>query len=295
MGWDDLRFFLAVAREGTVTAAARQLAVDPATVMRRVDALEADLDVTLFERDTRGYTLTIIGEKLLQPARAIEAEMNQVRTELGRSAEISGTVRISALEGFGNFFLASHLPHFRLLHPRLRVELLTIQQIQPLSRRDADISIMVNPPGVPGFDRFPLTSYSLFVYGTADYLRKNPVRSRADLSDHVFYGYIDDLIFSRGLDYLGEVVPQLRSSLQSSSLHAQMAFACEGFGLCVLPAFIAKQRPELKPVLPEEVKLDRVYWAVTAQPRDTTPATRAALRFVQDIIKEKKALFTSWK
>src|SRR3546814_12056321 len=80
--------------------------------------------------------------------------------------------------------------------------------------------------------------------------------------DHPFIGYVDDLIFTRALNYLSEIRPHLRARLQNSSLHAQLSATVAGFGLCVLPASVARTAPELVPILPSEISLTRSYWMV---------------------------------
>src|SRR5580698_2341176 len=108
--WDDLQFFLAVARAGTVSLAGRRLGVDHATVGRRIVALEEALGVKLFERTPRGYGLTRHGERLMANAEAIETEAVRAEQALaGSSQRLTGSLRISTLEGFGNFFLASRI------------------------------------------------------------------------------------------------------------------------------------------------------------------------------------------
>src|SRR3546814_8489076 len=104
---------------------------------------------------------------------------------------------------------------------------------------------MTLPPG-GNFLHEHLTDYRLFVYGSRTYLASAPpIRSRDDLGDHPFIGYVDDLIFTRALNYLSEIRPHLRARLQNSSLHAQLSATVAGFGLCVLPAYVARTAPEL--------------------------------------------------
>jgi len=281
--WDDLRYFLGVAQAGTVSQAARKLGVDHATIIRRIDALERSLGVKLFERSLRGYNLTQNGERLLPSAEAILEETRKVGREMRASGHgVGGIVRISTLEGFGNFFLAGKLPAFAAHYPNLAVELLTLQQIVALSRREADVAISLQPPDGGRFFKEKLTDYSLLVYGSRAYLDAHaPIATRADLVAHTFCGYIDDLVFVRGLDYLDEVGRGIRARLQSSSLHAQLEAACEGYGLCVLPAFIASRRPQLVPVLPGEVRLQRSYWLVASADVVTSPRVQAVRRFIK--------------
>src|SRR5690606_22532462 len=140
--WDDLQYFLAVARTGQLSTAARQLRTSHVTVLRRIDRLEQALSTKLFERNPRGYLLTPIGERLVMSAEVMEREAMKFQTEAtGNMAALSGVVRLSTLEGFGNFFLADRLPVLAQSYPSLFVEVVTIQQIMSLSRREAELSI----------------------------------------------------------------------------------------------------------------------------------------------------------
>ena len=291
LDWDDLQFFLAVARTGTVSQASRRMGVDHATVTRRLDNLEKTLGAKLFERNPRGYNLTKRGERLLASAQLVEAEMQKAERDAAADLAISGVVRISSLEGFANFFLAARLPRFAATHPTVSIEMVAIQQIVALSRREADIAITLQAPETGRFVVERLTDYVLFVYGTKSYLAGAPrIRSRDDLQNHPFTGYIDDLIFMPGLDYLDEVGAR-RPQLQSSSLHAQMEAAFSGYGLCVLPAFIAVRHKVLVPVLPREVFLRRTYYLVMPADRADTARVRAVRQFIQKEVAGAQAMF----
>lgn len=291
--WDDLRYFLAVVQAGTVSGAARRMGVDHATIIRRIDALERAMGAKLFERSPRGYFITQNGERLLPSAEGIQDEARKIGRELLVSSHgVAGVVRISTLEGFGNFFLASHLPQFARKYPNLAIELLTLQQIVALSRREADIAISLKPIDTGRFFREKLTDYALYVYGSKSYLESHPkISDPEDLRDHAFCGYIDDLVFVRGLDYLDEIGKGVRAQLQSSSLHAQTEAACAGYGLCVLPAFIASLRPQLVPVLPDQIRLLRSYWFIANADVIASPRVQAAKRFMNEIVELNQDLF----
>ena len=281
--WNDLRFFLAVCRSGTISLAGRRTGTDHATVGRRVTALEAALGVQLFERNPRGYNLTRHGERLLATAEAMEREAERLEEEMaGQHRGLTGNVRISTLEGFGNYFLGPRLGAFAHAHPHLSIELITIQQILALSRRESDLAITLTPPTTGRFVSERLTDYRLFVYGTRDYLARHPsIRRREDLLRHAFAGYVEDLIFTRGLDYLEDVSPGLHARLQSSSLHAQMDAVRSGFGLCVLPAFLAAAYRDLVRVIPDEIALTRTYWMTVHADVAETALIRMTQRFIR--------------
>src|SRR3546814_6450365 len=110
MRWDHLKFFLAVARTGQLTTAAKGLKVDNATVARRIRALETALDARLFDRNPKGYSLTEVGQRLLPSAEAMETTTLQAQAQLqGGDDSLEGVVRLGAPDGFGSFFLAPRI------------------------------------------------------------------------------------------------------------------------------------------------------------------------------------------
>ena len=122
MDWDRIRIFLEVARTGQILGAARRLGVNHATVARQLTALEQELKTQLVERRTTGCALTSAGEALVAAAERAESEFLQVGAHLGRASEaISGTVRVGAPDGLGNYFLASQLGALAARHPDLLV------------------------------------------------------------------------------------------------------------------------------------------------------------------------------
>lgn len=291
--WDDLQFFLAVARTGQLSSAARQLRTNHATVSRRIDRLERALSIKLFERNPRGYMLTAVGERLVESAEMIERETASFRSEASTGAsQVAGVVRLSTLEGFGNFFLADRLPRFARSHANLSIEMVTIQQIVSLSRREADMSITLTSPRTDFYHYEPITTYRLFMYGARSYLAGHPpIERREDFFAHRLIGYIEDMIFTPGLDYHREILPGLHASYQSSSIHAQLRATLNGIGLCVLPNFMAASYPELVPLIPEEVFLDRDYWCVCHRDLAATPRIRALTDFIKTEAADAADLF----
>ncbi len=291
--WDDLQYFLAVARTGQLSTAARQLRTSHVTVLRRIDRLEQALATKLFERNPRGYLLTPIGERLVTSAEVMEREAVKFQTEAtGNLAALSGVVRLSTLEGFGNFFLADRLPVLAQSYPSLFVEVVTIQQIMSLSRREAELSITLHMPRTGPYHSEKLTPYRLFIYGHRDYLdRHPPIRTREDMARHPFIGYIDDMVFTPGLDYMREILPGQRCTYQSSSIHAQLIATQIGYGLCVLPYFIASRHPELVPVLPREMHLVREYWMSCHIDVVAAPRIRVLSDFMIRAVRESSAIF----
>ena len=291
--WDDLQYFLAVARTGQLSTAARQLRTSHATVSRRIDRLEFSLKVKLFERNPRGYVLTGVGQRFIEAAERIEAEADRLQADLlsGTTAQ-KGVVRLSTPEGFANFFFADKIRSFCDAHPNITLELVTIQQIMSLSRKEADIAVSLDPPKDGPYLTEKLTDYSLNVYATKSYLAGAPaIRHRQDLLAHPFIGYIEDMIFVPGLDYLGDIHPGIKARFQSSSIFAQLTATLNGLGLCVLPHFITMSLPELEIVLPEEVELRRSYWLMRHRDLTQIPRVRMVTDYIFEAVKENQRAF----
>lgn len=281
--WDDLRHFLAVARTRQLSAAARRLRSNHVTVSRRIDRLEQALSMRLFERSSRGYTLTILGERLVAHAERMEREVESFgETILGAGEWARGVARLSTPEGFGNFFLAERLPSFARAHPGLLVEFVTIQQIVSLSRREADLSVMLNAPSAGPYASERIAGYRLFLYASRDYLaRHGPIAERAEVDRHPLIGYVEDMIFTPGLDYLSEILPGMRAGYQSSSIQAQLQATLAGFGIGILPFFVAARHADLVPILPRELHLERDYWMSFHEDLAAAPRIRILADFIR--------------
>src|SRR3954452_5622525 len=142
LAWDDLRFFLAVCRHQTVSAAAQQLAVDHATVARRVARLEQALNTKLFEHQKSHYAPTSAGERLRHMVEDVEASILGCQAEISdRNLDLEGVVRVGAPDGVGSYFLAPHLAAFCTEHPKLRINLIATARVFSLAQREIDIAI----------------------------------------------------------------------------------------------------------------------------------------------------------
>lgn len=147
--WDNYRFFLAVAREGTLSGAARTLAVNHATVLRRLRSLEEQLQTSLFERRTDGYSLTSAGEEMLDHVERMEEETLALDLLLaGQDVRLAGEVRVTTVDSLAEAVLGPLLPSFTKKHPGITIELATDYQWANLSRREADIAL--RPSNNPG-------------------------------------------------------------------------------------------------------------------------------------------------
>ncbi|MDM0079868.1 LysR family transcriptional regulator [Variovorax sp. J31P179] len=270
MDWDNLRFFLELSRTGTLVGAARRLAVDHTTVARRIQALEKQVGGALFSREADGHRLTEAGRRLQPQVEAMEAAFHTVERSAPASQEgLSGLVRIGATEGFGTVVLAPQLALFAQAHPKLVIDLLAMPRLVHLSRREADIVISLERPARGPVVVAKLSDYVLRLYASKAYLSKHaPIRNRDDLRGHTFISYVDDLLFSKELQYLDELYKPDSFALRSTSILAQHQATAAGAGIAVLPAFIAERDKSLRRVLPAEANFTRTFWiSVPAETR----------------------------
>ncbi len=154
MNWNDLRTFLAIADQGSLAGAARQLRQNHSTVFRRLNALEADLEARLFERLPEGYVPTSSGERLAILARRADDAVHQIERELkGRDLEPTGTVRVTAAPNIARTLVADAIAGLRREHPGILVEVLSGDADYDLNRREADIALRATtapPPHLVG-------------------------------------------------------------------------------------------------------------------------------------------------
>ncbi|MFG1409469.1 LysR family transcriptional regulator [Xanthobacter sp. VTT E-85241] len=291
--WADLRHFLAIARTGKLTTAARLLGVEHSTVSRRLAALEHSLGAKLFDRQPAGYVLTSAGERLMATAEAMETLAAGAQQEIGGAdLGVSGAVRIGAPDGFGTFFLAPRIGALAALHPALDIQLLAMPRLFSLSKREADIAISISRPKEGRLHARKLTDYRLGLYAARDYLaRHGPIESRAALLRHPFISYIDDLIYAPELDYVPAVSRELRPRLKSSNLVAQFMATRGGAGVCVLPNFMGDTDAALVPILPQEVSLIRSFWLLTHADTRDLARVKVAADFIAKAAREAQAVF----
>ncbi len=291
--WDALKSFLAVARSGRLTVAARALGVDHSTLSRRIAGLEEGLGVRLFDRHPSGYTLTSRGARLLASAEAMErAALGVAREVEEESQTVSGTVRIGAPDGFGTTFLAPRLGTLQERHPNLNIQLITRPRQFSLSQREADIAIGLARPAKGRLKARKLTDYELGLYAARAYLeRHGEPSSPDDIPLHPLIGYIDEMIYAPELDYIPLIAAGLRPRLASSNLLAQYQATIAGHGLCVLPVFMACDEPRLARVLPRQVSLLRAFWLIMHEDIVDLARVRVTAEFIAEAVRGAKRMF----
>ena len=292
MNWDDVRIFLAVARAGQILAASKRLALNHATLSRRLTALEEALGTRLFVRRTNGCELTAEGEGFLASAERMETEMLAAQSRLGRTdTAIAGTVRIGAPDGFGVSFLAPRMGRLIERHPELKIQLVPVPRAFSLSSREADIAITLEQPEQGRLVSSKLTDYTLGLYASRAYVEAHGAPGDAEaLKGHRRIGYVEDLIFTPSLNFTGEVMRNWNAGFEISSATGQTEAVRSGAGIGILHNYIARHYTDLVRVMPE-TSIQRTYWTVFHESARDLARIRIVADFLHEIVREARGIW----
>lgn len=261
--WNDLRYFLAVARGGGLTHAASALGVSPATVSRRIDAFEEMLGIKLFIRRQTGYLLTDDGERMQERALPVEqvmlafARQTQDASNVGRW---SGSIRVACPELVAAHWIVPRLGEFFLKYPGLRVDLVVGLEQVNLARRDADIAVrFVGPSKDEEGDYIGLALAQL---PFAAYRSAAPAADIADWRTLPHISWNEQWSHLPMAKWLATTFPKQPPVFASNSLNLQYIAACAGLGVVVLPTFVGDNDARLARVEPDQLVTCRPLWLV---------------------------------
>lgn len=250
--WDNARFFLAVARTGTLRGAAARLSVDQATVGRRIAALEDALSARLFLRTPSLYVLTSAGEALVAPAEAMEqAAVAMERRVAGMDEALCGTLRVATTDSLGKRFVVPAVAKLRRAHPGIDIVCVTSANIANLTRREADLAIRTVRPDSPELVVRRLAQLELGIYASKAYVaaRGTPREGEA-FEGHDLVMYHQPVVPSMWDALCGEPTTRGHVAFQASSTMMLFEAVIAGLGIAELPCFRADEEPELVRVIP---------------------------------------------
>ncbi|UWQ51391.1 LysR family transcriptional regulator [Leisingera caerulea] len=264
--WDDMKVFLAVAREASLSGAGRILKMDPATVGRRIARFEAALETPLFVKSPQGYALSAAGDRLLVHAEAAEQAMRAGTEALsGPSDTMSGQIRIGAPDGAANYLLPQVCAQISEENPDLDIQIVALPRVINLSRREADMAVTVSAPTAGKLLVQKICDYRLHLVASRHYLKEHtPIEKLEDLKGHKMIGYIPDMIFDKELDYLNDIGVE-RVALASNSVSVQIKMAAQGTAVCVAHDFSLPAHRMLRKILTDKVSLTRSFHLVRHQ------------------------------
>jgi len=288
MDWSDVRIFLAVARAGSLSAAATQLGLSQPTMGRRLRALESATGQTLFQRSHDGFRLTDEGNAVLAHAERMEDGALAIERALaGRTQALRGTLRVSASDWFGHWLLTPVCAEFARRHPLVRIDLTTDARVLDLARREADLVFRIKAPASPDLVQRRLLHMDYALYGPEGLPPPEPgdgAGTNLVTLDAAFEALPD-------VAWLKKTFPNARVVFGSNSREAQARMVALGAGFAVLPRLLADrlgglERHDLAPAPP-----GRDVWM--AYHRDLRGLAR--LRAFVDIAVEQLAAGTGAK
>ena len=291
--WDDIRFFLALARSGSLSAAAKSLAVDQSTVFRRLRALETNLGAQLFDRRHHGkYELTVAGESLFRRAGEIESATYNIEREVqGQDKQLSGRIRVTTPEDIAVVLLPGLLADFKRQYPSISIELLTANRVFNLNRGEADVAIRPGEHGAEG-RIVPRQVCDIWfgLYATENYLRSQGMpRHESDLDHHPMIGWSGELGGMAFSEFIASRSSP-KESFGSNSLMTMRALAEQDLGIAFLPEFIGDHGDRLVRVLPR-LRIDSGHiWILHHDDLRRAARVRAFVDFMYSQLRELPAL-----
>lgn len=291
MNWDDLQVFLAVARAGRISTAARRLGVEHTTVSRRLSTLEDELGVPLFYRTTTGYLLTPHGENVLAKAETMENAAIAVAARAREgSGAIAGRVRVALVPEFASHWLAPRLPAFRALYPQIELQILVGTRQRDLSRGEAELAIQSPRPRQSGLVAVRLARTTLGLYAAKSLIGNSRlwIDDADSLRDLPLLVYTPPFQILQQAKWFQPLLTSGRVVLETNSSHTLVAAARAGVGVAVLARFLARDEEELVAVSDSVAEND--VWLISHPEFRRDPKIRATADFLKKIGSEPGAL-----
>jgi DNA-binding transcriptional LysR family regulator len=280
--WENLRHFLAVARCGTLSGAARALKVDHATVSRRLTALEAELDVMLVERLPRSCRLTTIGHQVFDQAVTMEGAADGVaRVARAAHTPLIGKVTLSAPPVLAAHLLAQHLAQFRTLYPDIRLSLAAQAQQVSLSRREADVALRLVRPKEAGNVARKLGTMAFGLYARRDYTHRDRPDQWQFIAFDENFGDMPQQKWLLGIAGARPVACEL------NDIGGHLIAVRTGAGVAGLPCFMGDADPDLVRIGEGLPSFSRDIWLLVHRDLRKTPSVRAVMDFVVALINER--------
>jgi DNA-binding transcriptional LysR family regulator len=278
MDWDNLRFVMAVRRGGSALAAAGELDVNQSTVMRRIEHIEKDLGVQLFERRQSGYFPTHHGSLAADTAERIEVEVRDLQSAIAAARRaLTGTVRLTTNEMLADRIVAPWLQSFQKLHPGVRIELVADDRRLNLARGEADIALRASSrPEGAGIvvRRMPGLAWAVYCSRTYGDEHGMPT-SREDIRNHAVVGMDGRLAKLPGPRWINAAALDTQVRFRSNSLTNIVSNLRAGLGVATLPCIVGDSEPELVRCFLPPPELEAEMWLIVREDLKVAPQIRA--------------------
>jgi DNA-binding transcriptional LysR family regulator len=287
LNWDDLKFFLAVSRAGSVRAAAEELKVNHATVSRRINSFESSLGQRLFERTPQGYVRTRLGDEVFNEAAYLEERLSNVeRRIMGNDEELSGEIRVTMPDLVAEELLIEGCAQFCQKYPQVELDLVDSVKLLNLANREADVAfrIVKEPPEY-------LIGRKLAVIHRACYMAKSNLQKLKEegwLEQQNWIGWTDKQ--RRPIGKIAKEYPRFSSKHKIATAKLQTVATRKGMGIGILPCFVGDKDPELVRIPPytSEEKYD--LWILSHPDLRKNAKIQTFVRFMTVFVQEKQRL-----
>jgi DNA-binding transcriptional LysR family regulator len=280
--WDDVRFFLAVAKTGSFSAAATQLNTKQTTVGRRIQALERRLGAKLFDRHRHGMEVTPAARGVLVQAESMLSNATSIERHLaGLDREMAGIVRIAATEGIAAHWLVPRLGQLRTTHPDIIVQVIASDQVLDLATRQADLAIRFFRPTSNQLVAARVGQVNFSIFAAPSYIERYGMPQKLDdLREHHIVDHTT-LHSLAAMKPWSEVVERSPSVvLRTNSSYAAVEAVQVGYGISVFPDYVTKSS-NLVPA-PIDLKIVRDIWLVSHEETNKGARIRTVIDYVRE-------------
>jgi len=282
LDWEDLRYFLALSQHQTLSATARALRVNHATVSRRIASLEETLGHSLFDRRQDGYVLNSVGRSVHEETQTMETAARAVFERLDQRSDVTGLVRITMTRSLADGFVSEHLGSLLAEHPGLGIEIIAESRNLSLAHHEADLALRL---GRPAKGELTIRRIATLTYG---FYAHTSYCARVEAGETpVFVGFDDDHASVPEAAWAARHLSKYRFVMRSNGQMSQAAFASGGYGVALLPDLLARQWPDLVAL---KMRLDvpsRELWLVMKPNIARIPRVRLVADFLAGLFGSK--------
>ncbi len=291
--WDDLKYFLVMAEEGSLTGAANRLHISQPTLSRRLTALEHSTGIDLFTRTRSGLELTAAGEGIIHSVKHMQDDVHAIeRIITGQDDSLKGRIAISTAENIGSSWLVDQLRPFHDQYPSIEIEIKIDNSVSDLLRREADIALRMFRPEQNDLIARKTVTMNYGFYASKDYVAKHGLpKSKAELKTHNLVLPHEDILQMVKRTHKDTDITGAKAAFRSNSLSALEAAIRAGYGIGTTCHITASQCDDLVPVLPDYSVYSADIWLVTHSELRRSARLRLIYDYLADMLMKHKTAF----
>jgi DNA-binding transcriptional LysR family regulator len=286
LDWEDIRYFAALARHGTLSGTARASRVNHATVARRIANLERLFGRSLFDRRAKGYVLTAQGKAVLEDANVMDELALSILRRVDAGTELSGSVRLAAGRVLVERFLIDRLRAFHERYPAIDLEVIGGSRVVSLAKREADVALRYGPPKDSELVARRMATITFGLYASPTYRDKLKAGQPP-----AFIGFDEESDFIAEAKWLTRQFGKHRFSFRTDSQTTQAAAARAGYGVALLPRYIVStNEPDLVEVSLGGSLPERDVWLLVRRDLKNVPRVRAVTDYLVEVFRRERVL-----